>query len=203
MTDWNRRAEIIKKTRHFVDGYPKFETTLFDYDATIYDIIISVKSELIQAVVVTFSCMSIISTLSIPELFGASIASTSMLSITGCMLGFLSLWGCGLDPIVMINVLMAIGFSVDFSAHICYHHHKARRSGIRESEKARLQRIMESVGRPMIEAGFSTILCMLPLFFINIYAIISFAKTVCLVSSIGLFHGLILIPLILSLFPMK
>ncbi|CAJ0587150.1 unnamed protein product, partial [Mesorhabditis spiculigera] len=202
-TDWARRAAIVKRTRELVDAHPRYATTIFDYDSTIYDIIISVKAELIQAVVVTFLCMTIISAVSIPEFFGSSLASISMLSTSACMLGFLSLWGCGLDPIVMINVLMAIGFSVDFSAHICYHHHVARKTELWEGKKERLIQILQAVGRPMIEASLSTIICMLPLFLVDIYVITSFAKTVCLVASIGLLHGLILIPLILTMVPAK
>jgi hypothetical protein len=31
-------------------------------------------------------------------------------------------WGVRLDGVALINLIMCIGFSVDFSAHICYHY---------------------------------------------------------------------------------
>ncbi|KHJ80964.1 hypothetical protein OESDEN_19355 [Oesophagostomum dentatum] len=57
---------------------------------------------------------------------------------------------------------------------------------------------MRAVGRPMAEASLSTLICMLPLFFVPVYIIVAFAKTVCLVSLLGLFHGTVVIPVCLS-----
>lgn len=52
-------------------------------------------------------------------------------------------------------------------AHICYHHWHADRNdrllGIEQTERTAHQRLvtsLSSVGRPMIEAALSTIICM-------------------------------------------
>ncbi|VDK56526.1 unnamed protein product [Cylicostephanus goldi] len=112
--DWNLRAKKIDSMRKIIDQYPQFQTSLFDYDSTIYDLIIAVKDELIKAVLITFACMTLACAFMIPSLTGASIATVSMLSISFTLLGILALWGQSLDPVTMINVLMAIGLSVDF-----------------------------------------------------------------------------------------
>ncbi|EJW73850.1 hypothetical protein WUBG_15243, partial [Wuchereria bancrofti] len=49
------------------------------------------------------------------------VASLTIFSIFYCLMGILSLFGLDLDPITMIVVIIAIGFSVDFTAHTCYH----------------------------------------------------------------------------------
>ena len=45
----------------------------------------------------------------------------SIVSIEVGVVGFMTLWDVNLDSISMINLIMCIGFSVDFSAHISYH----------------------------------------------------------------------------------
>ncbi|VDM55804.1 unnamed protein product [Angiostrongylus costaricensis] len=200
--DWTRRAMKIDSMRKIIDDYANFKPSLFDYDSTIYDLIITVKEEMLKSVMITFLCMTAACALMIPSLIGASMASLSMLSISFSLLGFLSIWGQDLDPVTMINVLMAIGFSVDFSkilfsAHICYHYHLGVRKGKLLSGKEGVLKVLQVVGRPMFEASFSTVICMTPLFFVPVYLIVSFAKTICIVASLGLLHGLVIIPVCL------
>lgn len=38
------------------------------------------------------------------------------------VLGYLNWWGVTLDPITMAFNIMAVGFSVDYAAHFCYHY---------------------------------------------------------------------------------
>lgn len=45
----------------------------------------------------------------------------SIISICVGTVGYLHLWDVRLDAISLISMLMSIGFSVDYSAHICYH----------------------------------------------------------------------------------
>ncbi|GMR39589.1 hypothetical protein PMAYCL1PPCAC_09784 [Pristionchus mayeri] len=200
LKDWSERARSVDNMRNLLDEYPEFDTSLFDYDGTIYDIVISVKEEVVKAVTITFICMVVACVIFIPSLIGASVAAFSMLSITFTMLGSLSHWGATLDPITMINILLAIGFSVDFSAHICYHFYKERGNRSSKSLVRRMSEILEAVGKPIFEASLSTFVCVAPLFLLKIYVFNSFAKTVMLVAMLGLFHGLVIIPVILSFF---
>ncbi|MCP4061659.1 MAG: hypothetical protein GY738_31215, partial [Pseudoalteromonas sp.] len=40
------------------------------------------------------------------------------------MIGCLAWLGARLDAIVIVNVVMSVGFSVDQTAHVCYHYYR-------------------------------------------------------------------------------
>ncbi|KAI6186174.1 Patched domain-containing protein 3 [Aphelenchoides besseyi] len=206
---WHQRADFVEQIRNLIDKYPQFDVSVFDYDATIYDLIITVKSEMLKAVLVTLACMVIVCFVIIPNVLYTLIAALSVISISYNLLGVLGLWGQMIDPVVMINVVVAVGFSVDFVAHMIYHHWQLEREerilGLKndaedmKSKHRRLVISLTAVGRPMIEAALSTAIVILPLFMINIYVVLSFAKTVICVGSMGMIHGLLIVPVILTL----
>ncbi|VDL84433.1 unnamed protein product [Nippostrongylus brasiliensis] len=110
------------------------------------------------------------------------------------LVGLLSWWGADLDPVTQVDVLLATGFSVDYTAHVAYQFYRSKGSA--------QERVASSLGEmaaPMIQAGMSTFLCMLPLIFVPTYAIVAFAKTIFIVVGIGLIHGLFVLPVLLSL----
>ena len=66
------------------------------------------------------SCL-VVATLLVPSINALFMVAISIVSITVGVVGYMSLWDVSLDSVSMINLVMCIGFSVDFSAHICYH----------------------------------------------------------------------------------
>uniref|UniRef100_A0A0K0DM51 SSD domain-containing protein n=1 Tax=Angiostrongylus cantonensis TaxID=6313 RepID=A0A0K0DM51_ANGCA len=110
------------------------------------------------------------------------------------LVGLLSWWGADLDPVTQVDVLLATGFSVDYTAHVAYQFY--RNYG---SAQERVKSSLSEMAAPMIQAGLSTFLCMLPLIFVPTYAIVAFAKTIFIIVSIGLVHGLFVLPVLLSL----
>ena len=73
-----------------------------------------------QSLGVTFAIMFVVSLLLIPYPGCAFIVTLSIASIAVGVMGFMSLWQINISPPSMINLILCIGFSVDFSAHICY-----------------------------------------------------------------------------------
>ena len=56
-----------------------------------------------------------------PAIFSLLVAVAAIASICAGVMGLLSWWGAYLDPVTMSDLIMAIGFSVDYTAHISYH----------------------------------------------------------------------------------
>ncbi|PIO55772.1 hypothetical protein TELCIR_22840, partial [Teladorsagia circumcincta] len=92
-------------------------------------------------------CTAIACFIFIPNLACIITACFSVLSITLGILGLLSLWGIDLDPLSMAALLMAVGFSVDFTSHIAYHYYKSKQ----QDPALRLEETLTSIGWPLIQ----------------------------------------------------
>jgi predicted RND superfamily exporter protein len=95
-----------------------------------------------------------ISLLFIPSAACAFWVAFSIVSIEIGVIGYMSLWSVNLDSISMINLIMCIGFSVDFSAHISY----AYINSDLPTPAERMQAALYSLGLPIFQGSVSTIL---------------------------------------------
>jgi hypothetical protein len=71
-----------------------------------------------------------VSLLLIPRPGAALYVCATIASINVGIFGYMSLWGVRLDFVSMVTIVMSIGFSVDFSAHIAYHFAKQTNADI-------------------------------------------------------------------------
>ena len=95
----------------------------------------------------------------------------------------------------MIQLIMCIGFSVDFSAHISYAYLAAKA----DTPDGRVKECLYSLGLPIVQGGLSTIISIVPLVLAPSYIFVTFFKTVFLVIFFGATHGIFLLPVLLSL----
>lgn len=140
--------------------------------------------------------MMIISFIFIPNFLCSLWVALSILSIELGVAGYMSLWDVNLDSISMINLIMCIGFSVDFTAHICYSYMSSKASCPDDKVKEALY----SLGMPIMQGATSTILGCIGLLLADSYIFLVFFKMIFLVIFFGAMHGLFLLPVLLSLF---
>ncbi|CAD6199147.1 unnamed protein product [Caenorhabditis auriculariae] len=196
MSEWAERAQAMQDVRGILrKNADKFNVTLFDGDSAILLMILSVGTDLIGSIAVTVACMAVICLVFITNRTAVLVITSMIVSICFTLVGCLSWWGADLDPVTQVDVLLATGFSVDYTAHVAYQYFRAKGSPL-----DRVHISLAEMAEPMLEAGFSTFLCMLPLIFVPTYAIVAFAKTIFLVVGIGLLHGLFILPVVLALF---
>ncbi|KAL4002759.1 Patched family protein [Acanthocheilonema viteae] len=192
MSEWSNRAEYVEACRAVFRNYSRFNATVYDGDSAVLDLILTAKKDLIGSVTVTIICMATVCLFFIGSKIGVLIITFTISSICFSLVGSLSWWGADMDPVTMVDVLIATGFSVDYTAHIAYKFYKL--TGSREE---RIKQSFREMCGPMLQAGISTILCMLPLIFVPTYAILAFAKTVFLDVGLALLHGLFILPVLL------
>lgn len=140
--------------------------------------------------------MMIVSFIFIPNILCSLWVAFSIISIEIGVVGYMALWDINLDSISMINLIMCIGFSVDFTAHICY----AYMASKAKTPDERVSECLYSLGLPIVQGSFSTILGVVALLLADSYIFLVFFKMVFMVIFFGAMHGLFLLPVLLSLF---
>jgi hypothetical protein len=140
--------------------------------------------------------MMIISFIFIPNVLCSIWITFSIISIEVGVVGYMSLWEVNLDSISMINLIMCIGFSIDFTAHICYVYMSSKC----KYPEDRVKEALYSLGLPIVQGSVSTILGVVALLLAESYIFLVFFKMVFLVIFFGAMHGLFLLPVMLSLF---
>uniref|UniRef100_A0A0K0DTA2 SSD domain-containing protein n=1 Tax=Strongyloides stercoralis TaxID=6248 RepID=A0A0K0DTA2_STRER len=208
--NWDDRIDIMLKWRNIADNYPYFNVTVWEANGMFVDQMLSLKTVTIQTTVVTLLCMTIVCAIFIQNPIAVLFAVLSIASICIGVLGFLSWWHLDLDPVSLGAVLMSIGMSVDFTAHVCYHFQLKNKKIFKGTQitkepikntKEKLYHTIDSVAWPMMQGGISTVLCVMPLICLKDYIPLVFFKTICLVAIWGLFHGLVLLPTFIQYIP--
>ncbi|XP_023231999.1 patched domain-containing protein 3-like [Centruroides sculpturatus] len=130
----------------------------------------------------------------VPNLLVAILVAISVVSSMVETLGYMSLWGVNLDIISTMSLILCVGFSVNYPAHISYAYVMSRNKTPNEKLKDSLYRI----GFPILQGSLTTGLGILILYS-DVYFLTTFAKIVILVSIETAFHAIFFIPVVLSL----
>lgn len=109
--------------------------------------------------------------------------------------GYANFWGLNVDTLFAIFMTISIGLCVDYSAHIAHAFMVA--TGSRDE---RMKQTLTSMGPAVLNGGISTFLAFVLLSMSKSIIFLTFFKVFFLVVVFGLFHGLIFLPVVLSLF---
>ncbi|CAD5214727.1 unnamed protein product [Bursaphelenchus xylophilus] len=194
---WRDRFVLLQNWRSIAMEYQEFNLTVYEDFSMYADQLLTIPPVTVQTVGFALFCMIVVLILFTPNLSTVIPGVGSVLSINAGVFGLIFYWGIDLDPISMASTLMAIGFSVDFVAHITFHYYKGEIADKRE----RLRHALVSIAWPMVQAGSSTVLSLLVLATIHAYMVQVFVKVVTLVVCLGLLHGLIVLPIIFAWIP--
>ncbi|XP_045389430.1 patched domain-containing protein 3-like [Lemur catta] len=193
-------SSISKKTMLFKlrSIAKKCEIPLLVYNpAFIYfDQFAAVLENTVRNVMVASAVMFIVALLLIPHPVCSLWVTLAIASVIVGVTGFMAFWNVNLDSISMINLVICIGFSFDFSAHISY----AFVSSSQPSVNRKSIEALYELGYPMLQSAVSTIIGVCVLSAAKAYIFRTFFKIMFLVMLFGAAHGLIFIPVFLTLF---
>ncbi|XP_015277209.1 PREDICTED: patched domain-containing protein 3-like, partial [Gekko japonicus] len=161
-----------------------------------FDQYLVIAQNSIQNVVIATGAMLLISLLLIPNPLCSLWVTFAIASVIVGVTGFMAFWDVNLDSISMINLVICIGFSVDFSAHISYAFVSSEKPSMNDRAVDALYRL----GYPVVQGAVSTIVGVLVLSMAATYIFRTFFKIMFLVILFGAAHGLIFIPVFLTFF---
>ncbi|XP_054287352.1 patched domain-containing protein 3-like [Macrosteles quadrilineatus] len=195
ISDGNMEKDMVRDLRRICQE-SHLNVSVFHPYFVFFDQFELVRPTSIQSMIVGATIMMIISYIFIPKFACSLWVAFCIISIEIGVAGYMALWDVNLDCISMINLIMCIGYSVDFTAHICY----AYMSSKEERVEDRVKECLYSLGLPIFQGSVSTILGVAALIFAQSYIFLVFFKMIFLVIFFGALHGMFLLPVLLSWF---
>ncbi len=161
-----------------------------------YEQYVAVLPNTIQNLGIAVGAMFVVAIVMLPNFLSTILMCLSLVSIIVGIIGVMSLWNVTLDLISMINLIVSIGFTVDFSAHVIYSY----LTGPEKDPRKSAINALYTMGMPITQAAVSTILAILILMTSDTYIFICFFKVMTLVMCFGALHGLVFLPVFLMIF---
>ena len=189
-----RESEMMTTARDIADDHPNLNVTVFHPLFIFYDQYLAVWPNTRRNFIIATCAMFVVSLFLIPHAICSLWVTFSIVSICTGVMGYMTWWDVNLDTLSMINLIICIGFCVDYSAHITY----AFVLAPGDDGNERMRNALYSVGFPIAQGALSTILGVSALGFAPSYVFRTFFKTMLLVISFSALHGLVVIPVLLS-----
>lgn len=210
----NRVKDLIRNSRFTTRVFP------FSNAYSVWEIDEIIRSELYRNLGLASLGIFITTLVLLSSVKGSLVCMLSVFLTLVNVAGIMYYWGLTIDTITCTVLIVCIGLSVDFSAHIVHAFMKttlkdaldqdsepgsprrrscARLTSNRTSRKLRMRASVEAIAPPVLHGGFSTILAVVLLALSDVYVFVAFFKIFVLVVSFGLYNGVVLLPVSLSL----
>ena len=155
---------------------------------------VAVLPQSIQSVGIALAAIFIVTWLFMPHPLLVFYVTVTVLMIMAGVIGFLYYVNVTLSFITMIHLIMSIGFSVDFAAHICH----GFMTAAGETRHDRVREAIDRTGAPIWHGFLSTLIGVFVLAFAKSYIFRTFAIVVAFVLVFGIAHALLLLTTVLS-----
>jgi len=170
----------------------------FTFDAmySLWEFLSVTADELRLTTVIGVVAVSALSILFIPHWSGVVFLAPLTVVLYIDLMGFLQVAGVYINGMTYVALVMSIGLLVDYVMHITLRYYESAEVGREEKTKDALR----TMGASVLLGGISTFLGVLPLLLSSSDVINTIFMTFIGVVTLGIAHGLILLPVLLSLF---
>lgn len=194
LVNFNKETELMNNLFRVADSSP-YKTYVHNMLFFLYDLNSELEYTTIQCLCVSSLFVIIVFFILVPNLNCAICIALTIISIELGVIGFMTLWNVPLNIISMISLILSIGFCVDYSAHISYSYI----CKTDEKPNDKLKYTLNNVGYPILQGCTSTIIGVFIMSFAPSEIFTISFKIIFLVMVISLFHGILLLPVILTI----
>lgn len=194
--DADKQIDAMDATRELVESWTDLQPA-FPYSPKFIAIesFKIIQQELWQNVGLAIAAVGVIVFITIASPVTALLITLNVacciVEILGCMWAL----GIAIDSVSVINIVLAVGLSVDYSAHVG---HCFMTKGGTDKNKRALESLAD-IGAAVLQGATSTFLAVVVLLFSSSYVFKILSKQFAITVALGVLHGLVLLPVLLSL----
>jgi Niemann-Pick C1 protein len=200
LDDASRQIAAMDATRSLVNSWTDLPRA-FPYSATFIAIegFKIINTELYRNVGLAILAVGLIVLVTVANIVTAFLITLNVAFCIIEILGAMFALGLVIDSVSVINIVLAVGLSIDYSAHIghCFMVKGGNNKDTRVTES------LADIGASVLNGALSTFLAVAVLLFSKSYVFQTLAIQFALTVGLGVLHGLILLPVLLSLFGPK
>nr|KAG5702436.1 hypothetical protein BaRGS_027523 [Batillaria attramentaria] len=188
------QADLMVRMRELADE-SSLPVSAYHSAFVAYEQFLAVLPATLQMVGCAVAVMFVVTFIFLPHLLMVTLVTLTVVMILVGIFGFMYYWDISLSSVTMIHLVMSVGFSVDFSAHVC----SAYLVSLAETREARARDAITHAAGPILNGAVSTLLGVVLLVFSDSYIFTSFFRIMFLVIVFGMLHAVLFLPVVLSL----
>lgn len=195
--DADRQIDAMDETRDMVASWTDLPTA-FTYSIKFLAIegFKIIRKELFQNVGLAILAVGLIVLATVAHPVTSMIITLNVAFCIVEILGMMYAIGTVIDSVSVINIVLAVGLSVDYSAHVG-HCFMAKGGDCKDD---RMTESLADIGAAVLSGALSTFLAVAVLLFSSSYVFVILSSQFALTVGLGVLHGLVLLPVLLSLF---
>lgn len=200
-------VQFLQDIRNITDGGPahtySFGNDYYNYEC--YRVFVQEMAYYVGEAVVSVVIIHILMT---GDIITTAFVTICVLSVEFFLFGLLPLWDVKLNSVTVVNVVVALGLAVDYSAHIAHAYlqvtppQKNRQGKPLTNHQKRVYKTVEALGlmgKGVFHGGFSTLLAIVVLSPSDSYIMSSSFKMWFGIVIFGVGNGFLLLPVLLAL----
>ncbi|WAR27803.1 PTHD3-like protein [Mya arenaria] len=193
LVDSQEEGKMMLKAREIAKN-AEINCLAFSPYFDVFEQYVSVLGQTLQSVGIALAAVFIVTCLLMPHPVLIIFVTVAVTMIMVGVFGYMLYVDIALSAITMVQLIMCIGFSIDFTAHICHGYIVA--PGV--DKNLRVEQAIDEVGAPIFHGAVSSLCGVVILFAATSYIFKTFATIMCFVLLFGIAHALLLLPVVLT-----